>query len=957
MPKLAGVLIVALVASLFGPPRAAAAAGCGMPGVATTTVYLPNITKTLGGPGGWVTPFIVQNVGTAATTLEVSFYGFYDGALVSCRSVPSLLPGTSFADVPNNDADLPDNAQFAVVVRSFGSQVVAVVNEQQGIGARAEAMSYGGLSAGATTVVLPWLSKGMGGWLTTFVVQNVGTLTAGVTIAMQSLDGARNVTLARTIAPGRSTAIDPTVEAAIAQNDELSATVTSTQPIAVVVNAHNDAAGVAAPRAFSYNGITGAGPTTYVPYLLKEDLEAFGPGASHVYLQNAGATDAVPTLTFRQLGTGTTITIAAPAPVKPGATWAFDPQIYKIAGGYQLCRNAPVGKCISPGEHALVVTGGSFAVVNAAITATTAMGSIGSSTAGTRYYLPNITKTLGGASGWTTPIVLQSAGATSATLRWYRFADGALAVTQYIPSLVPGGSVRVDPRTVTGLADATQYAVVVDAPGPVAAVVQELSFQGGDGTMAYEGFAATAALTPAPVPSSIAVSPATAAVGLSASQQLTATVRDQSGNAFTGVPVTWSVSPASAGTVSATGLFTAGAVAGTATVTATFGTLSGSAVLTLQAQSLSVGGFTFAIRSTSTSDVYVEQSISSTDATTVATTVDGDVADVQTTYGRPYTSRPALYVFPTTTAYTTGLQSVLGLSATEAAVSGAQTSGFTRWSSVGGVVTTKLALNWQRVQTEKPMTTARHELTHMMIDQIVKPTSSSAIPAWINEGSARLEEFTIAGTGHWKNQNRYGAASMVAVRSYFTLADLTSQTTWNARTGDQGIYQYYEASQIVQLLRNDVGVAGVVRIFDLMGQGQVFDAAFQSVTGRTSAAFGADIASRLQAISAVYPYLVTSTDEPGGTGLSYVLYGFQPVSTVTFDIKSQNTGYQNTNKTRTVDAYGVSTGYLGTTWPADTYTFTATGLTPPSSSTPGISVTFTVTAVKTASFVDPALVP
>ena len=65
--------VVALIALLMSqaPAAPSAAAACGAAGVPTTTVYLPNITKTLGGPSGWVTPFIVQNVGTAPTTLEV----------------------------------------------------------------------------------------------------------------------------------------------------------------------------------------------------------------------------------------------------------------------------------------------------------------------------------------------------------------------------------------------------------------------------------------------------------------------------------------------------------------------------------------------------------------------------------------------------------------------------------------------------------------------------------------------------------------------------------------------------------------------------------------------------------------------------------------------------------------------------------------------------------------------
>jgi hypothetical protein len=49
---------------------------------------------------------------------------------------------------------------------------------------------------------------------------------------------------------------------------------------------------------------------------------------------------------------------------------------------------------------------------------------------------------------------------------------------------------RIDPRDVLGLADETQFAVVVDALGGTATgIVVELNFQGGDGAMIYEGFA------------------------------------------------------------------------------------------------------------------------------------------------------------------------------------------------------------------------------------------------------------------------------------------------------------------------------------------------------------------------------------------------------------------------------------------------------------------------------------
>src|SRR3981081_1234178 len=93
------------------------------------TLCLPNITKNLGGPTGWYTPFIVQNTGTTSTTLEVSFYQFSDGTCVARSLVSGLAPGTSYANDPRDtvkNATLPVEGQFAVVVKSFGSSVVGV---------------------------------------------------------------------------------------------------------------------------------------------------------------------------------------------------------------------------------------------------------------------------------------------------------------------------------------------------------------------------------------------------------------------------------------------------------------------------------------------------------------------------------------------------------------------------------------------------------------------------------------------------------------------------------------------------------------------------------------------------------------------------------------------------------------------------------------------------------------
>ncbi|HEX9092810.1 MAG TPA: hypothetical protein VF902_02390, partial [Coriobacteriia bacterium] len=336
MRKVAALLVCVLALALTitarsaqaaSPPpvgetvSAAPAAPCGTPGTPTTTIFLPNITKMLGGQSGWVTPFIVQNVGVKKATLEVSFYRFSDGGLVACRRVNDLAPATSFADYPNNDVDLPADAQFSVVVKSFGSEVVSVVNEHQGLGnpARAEALSYNGLTSGATTVYLPFVAKPEPApcsavpqteatcnvrWVTTFVMQNFGGADAAVTARFASYDGASTATLSRIIAPGRSRFIDPSAEPLIRAGRYYSVVLTSTQPIGVIANAHDDAPSSAAPRGFSYNGVPQPTPgDVYLPYVRRESSVPW-TYASGVLVQNGGAGDVTPTLTFQRLGGG-----------------------------------------------------------------------------------------------------------------------------------------------------------------------------------------------------------------------------------------------------------------------------------------------------------------------------------------------------------------------------------------------------------------------------------------------------------------------------------------------------------------------------------------------------------------------------------------------------------------------------------------------------------------------------
>jgi hypothetical protein len=465
-------------------------ATCARPAAPNTTVYLPNITKTLGGPTGWYTPFIVQNTNRfSITSLQLEFYSFSTGILVARRDICALKPGQSFADVPNNDADLSGDSQYAVVVKSFMTDIVAVVNEHQGSGSRAEAGSYVGASAGATKVFLPNIVRRFYGFVTPFIIQNVGSVGTTATASFISFDGTKTASITRQIEPGRSRFIDPNSEVDLSDQTQYSVTVTASQPLSVIVNTHNDAPSVAAPVMYSTNGFAAGAETLYGPYAVK-NVPGVGRGLSTIVVQNTGIASVTPSLVFTPLAGSGTTSFTGPA-LAAGAAWAFDPRYANGNTKSSLCGASTSAGCLADGEYSFVAsggTGGNIAAVVNVIGDTTAAGYSASTQPATRLYLPNVTRRLGGSDGWTTPLVLQSVTATSMHLSWYRFADGSLAASQDVP-ITPKQSLRIDPRDVLGLVDETQYAVVVDGVnGTLTGIVVELNFQGGDGAMIYEGF-------------------------------------------------------------------------------------------------------------------------------------------------------------------------------------------------------------------------------------------------------------------------------------------------------------------------------------------------------------------------------------------------------------------------------------------------------------------------------------
>ena len=205
---------------------------------------------------------------------------------------------------------------------------------------------------------------------------------------------------------------------------------------------------------------------------------------SPVVVQNLGSLETDATLEFTLLGGGATQVFAL-GTIAPGGSKAFDPRF--ALGTTTPCQTTS-STCLGAGEYSLRINA-TYEVTAVVLptSATTSDGYAATAAVSSRVYLPNVTRTLGGASGWTTPIVLQSAGAATATLRWYRFSDSVLVRTQAV-TLPVGGATWLDPRSIGGLSDDAQYSVVIDsAGGAITAIVYEQFHGGGDGVMIYGG--------------------------------------------------------------------------------------------------------------------------------------------------------------------------------------------------------------------------------------------------------------------------------------------------------------------------------------------------------------------------------------------------------------------------------------------------------------------------------------
>jgi hypothetical protein len=267
-------------------------------------------------------------------------------------------------------------------------------------------------------------------------------------------------------------------------------------------------------------------------------------------------------------------------------------------------------------------------------------------------------------------------------------------------------------------------------------------------------------------------------------------------------------------------------------------------------------------------DLRLDPAMSRADEALVASTVAADIPAVERDFARRFAARPLIYAYASTAAYAEGFVRIFGYPRATATFVAENSVAFFEPSL------RLIAVNWEAVRDRRPIAAIRHELTHLLTLDACAPRCD-LVPAWLNEGQARLAEALIPG-GDWRLVRvRYEAGSMAETGTLIPYDTLASQFSWNSLIDWAGYYKYQQAARAVELLREDVGGdAPIARVYDGIRRGQTLAAAYAGLTGRPFEDFLAGLPARMRGILP-HPRGIIAV-APEGAPASYLIYGFPP---------------------------------------------------------------------------------
>ncbi len=330
-------------------------------------------------------------------------------------------------------------------------------------------MAYEGIDPdkAGKDVYLPNITRNYLGWTTPFVVQNVGTSGAKVTVKFYRKGSSSAAkTLTYSIAPGASKGINP---GGISSLGTFQGSVvvkgSSGDKIGAICNEHYQGN----VQTMSYNGFESGDRSAYLPNVTSKYSGWNTPFA----VQNVGTSGAKVTVKFYRKGSSTAAKTLSLS-IAPGASKGINPANYSL-GVFQ-------GSVVIKGSK----TSDKLVAVCNEHSATDSMAYSSLKEGATKNYLANITRKY---YNWTTPFVIQNLDSTSAkvNIRFYN-TKGTNVLTLYNQTIATGASKGYNPGTY-GILGTFKGSVVVECTNgkTVATIVNEQQSPGGQ-AMSYNGF-------------------------------------------------------------------------------------------------------------------------------------------------------------------------------------------------------------------------------------------------------------------------------------------------------------------------------------------------------------------------------------------------------------------------------------------------------------------------------------
>lgn len=261
----------------------------------------------------------------------------------------------------------------------------------------------------------------------------------------------------------------------------------------------------------------------------------------------------------------------------------------------------------------------------------------------------------------------------------------------------------------------------------------------------------------------------------------------------------------------------------------------------------------------------IDRDIAPADMAAIVAQVGEDLAWVQTEFRWTLRRPVPIDVYADRDRYAAGLASVFGYSGATADFVADNSVAFFEPSLV------RIAVSWGAIRDRRPIAAIRHELTHVVTLEACTPRCD-LVPAWLNEGEARLAEALVPGADWRMLRVRYEAASMAATGTLFPLDRLITQAQWNALADWDGYYKYQQAARAVALLRDDIGDEAIARLYAHIRAGDDVATAYARLAGRPFAGFVASLPERLLGDAAA-PGMVTITPGSDGHGVAFLVYG------------------------------------------------------------------------------------